>query len=393
MTARIHFVLVVWGDEYGRLFVDTTLPNYLSLGNLGSLKSRRVEAEFKIYTTRDDAERFGSAPSLRALGNVVNVRFEFLDDIDRSNKHGAMAESHRRAVVDANRVEAMIMFLAPDVLCSDGTFAHAIDAASNGKRAVMVAGLRAVKETCLPWLRERYQAHGEVILTVSGRDLVKGALTHLHPHSEWLVWGSSAYPRWACAAYFPVGDEGFVGRCFHLHPLLLNPRRRNVVPMGTVDDEYVALTGLRDDEFHVITDSDDGFVCDLSRRDQFGDPVPGRASAERIAAWASRHASAAHLGYARHPILFHVGDVDGKWQTAVRQSDLVVESVMRMVEAKGLGKAWARARWAVADPRTEGRRWAVALCGEQNVGALLRLARRLDVRRPVRSRSEEGSSI
>src|SRR5919198_2977240 len=109
MTARIHFVLVVWGDEYGRLVVDTTLPNYLSLGNLGSLKSRRVEAEFKIYTTRDDAERFGSAPSLRALGNVVNVKFEFLDDIDRSNKHGAMAESHRRAVVDANRVEAMIM--------------------------------------------------------------------------------------------------------------------------------------------------------------------------------------------------------------------------------------------------------------------------------------------
>src|SRR5207237_5452629 len=131
--------------------------------------------------------------------------------------------------------EAALIFLSPDGLCSDGTFAHALNLAAEGKRAVMLTGIRAVKETFLPWYVQNAYSESDHAAPISSRDLVAAGLAHLHPQNQWLVWGSPVFSRWASSLLFPVDGAGFVARCFHLHPLLVDPRVRTALPSSTID--------------------------------------------------------------------------------------------------------------------------------------------------------------
>src|SRR5688500_13898490 len=90
------------------------------------------------------------------LQALMEVRAVEIDGLDLSAKYGAMAACHRLAIKAAAEEEAALVFLSPDALCADGTLAHALDVAATGKRAVMVAGLRVIKETFLPWFLETH---------------------------------------------------------------------------------------------------------------------------------------------------------------------------------------------------------------------------------------------
>jgi hypothetical protein len=366
----VQFIMAVWGEAYTDLFLSVTLPNHLSAGNLGMCRTRPERCILKILTTSPDAEVISAAPVLGRVRDLLDVEIVRIDDVDLTDKWGAMSEFHRRAVVAAANEDAALVFLGPDAIWGDGSLAHAIEAAASGKRAVMVMGLRAVKETFLPWYERHFPANEAHVATISCRELVGATLEHLHPQHTWGMWGAGAFTRVPSHIYFPVEDKGLVARCLHLHPLVVIPRDRSVVPRGTIDGDYMGRAGLLPSDFHFLNDSDQAFSCDITRRDYLSPPPPGRASVDRIAGWAWRNTNAAHRRYIGQRMLVHSEDLDAQWQMVSAESDRVVDAILTRLESTGPERLLRVAQWVLLDWRGELRRAAVRALGEERVARL-----------------------
>lgn len=104
-----------------------------------------------------------------------------------------------------------------------------------GYRAVVITGLRLSKEAFL----EALAASGAPLGELASRALVRIALPHLHQHERDMHRDARPSIADPVAVYWRVGDDGLLARCFHLHPLMVDP----IVAIelkGTVDGHYLS---------------------------------------------------------------------------------------------------------------------------------------------------------
>lgn len=182
---RIHFLMVVWGDEYSDLFLRVALPVCLSPQNLGFFRERGY-AEYKIYTTSADAQTITQAPIFRKLEEFLPVEIILIDDLDIQRtdnemdvkKHLRMNECHRRGIVAANKKGAAFTFLMPDAIWSDGSLKRMAEIIDSGKRAVLMAAPRVTRETIVPEFLGDYYCEKDFTATITPRKLVELSLRH-----------------------------------------------------------------------------------------------------------------------------------------------------------------------------------------------------------------------
>jgi hypothetical protein len=243
--------------------------------------------------------------------------------VDRGRCHETMAELHARAVVQAEAEDTAMIFLSPDTLFSNGSFASLARWVESDPdlQAVMIASPRLSKGTFLAEHGRAAAAAGPL----GARALVGLALRHLHPISRSLCWSASAFNAWPSHLYWPVGDDALLARCFHLHPLWLRPARRGARLQGTVDDGFVAAT-CEPERVRVVVDSDE-IACFEASDDHKEWHSSGGARTASVASWAARHADALHRSHVRRRIWFHAGDRTAAWERAEVESDAVVAAV------------------------------------------------------------------
>lgn len=143
--------------------------------------------------------------------------------------------------------ETMI-FLPPDCVVGAGSLSAAMRHIESGKKAVAVTGIRCRDEFHPP------------PVGLSPGELTKWGWNRIHRFTLLQTWGY--VPAWnhASAIWFECG-AGYVGRCFHLHPLVL-VNDRPIAFKGTSDDDLV--THYEPDEWHVVTDSDEIAMIEFS---------------------------------------------------------------------------------------------------------------------------------
>jgi hypothetical protein len=134
------------------------------------------------------------------------------------------------------------------------------------------------------------------------------------------------------AVYWPVRGSsgvrtGVLIRAFHLHPMLLDPVHRSLLPRGTIDGHYVFRCCPRLDQVHVVTDSDDAVAFELTAEDRsVSDLRRGRGiSRLRLAAVASQCDPLQRAHWYR-PIRLHAEDVGPDWTAVEAQSEGFVRS-------------------------------------------------------------------
>jgi hypothetical protein len=308
-----HFITVVWGRRYTQSLLEVVLPSQLSPGNLPGLRERGANATYKLYTTSADADVIRKSPIFGRLSGILPVEFVLIDDVLLDRKYEAMTESHRRAIRSANAADAALVFLAPDLIFPDGTFDRVRQIRESGKRVILHAGLRVVKETFVPWYLSKLDPQDPLCLALSSRDLVRAAMNHLHPFARSLYWGSESFNRWPANIYWPVGDEGLAARGFHLHPLMIHPTRKDVEPLSTIDDEFLPLACPDREGWHVVRDSDEITVVDITDLSEFSVIPSAKASEFGVAFWMHYYAKPHHRWLATHPIRIHSGGPSAEW--------------------------------------------------------------------------------
>lgn len=320
-----YFLTAVWGESYTRLFLDIALPAQLAPGNLPAFQDNTA-SRYVIFTTEKDAETIRSAPVFKPLSKAINVHIEIIERA-RHQPHDLMSACHKRGIEMANAADAAAFFLNPDLVFSDGSFATARRLAEAGTDVILITGIRTLKHGAMQALQS-YRAHN--MLLVPPRALMQIALDHLHPLADSSWWDEGASDLIPANLYWRVSNEGIVARCFHLHPLMVYPQRKDATFFGTVDDDFVPAACPDASHDYIITDSDALLVIELSNPAHVFLTGCRKGSMDDCVVWAERFADSRHRSFFHAVICMHTGMRDREaWKQAKEKASTVADEICR----------------------------------------------------------------
>jgi hypothetical protein len=245
-----------------------------------------------------------------------------------------MAECHRRAVVAAMKDSALIVFMFPDTVWSAGFLPKLQKYADDGIKVLLLPGLRVVKEAVVPLVLARRSADG-TRLSIPARELAAIGLSNLHAFTQTMIVNSDKFDDlWPSNIYWKVDGEGLLARCFHLHPLLVDPTGLKELPASTLDSDLVCRLPLAPKDFRIVTDSDEMTHYDLCTEAMKPTRKPSGFSAFRIAAWAANNTNADHRRYFREKFFLHSTERSARWDAVERESDSAVRAISWMLLAR-----------------------------------------------------------
>jgi hypothetical protein len=331
----------VWGREYLDVFLNVCIPNQLAPGNVPALPHG---SRYRILTSSAHVDELQAHPMVHALRDVIPVDVVVVDALDRRMDtavgHELMIACHQKAIADILDADAAIVMLSADFVLSDNALAAVVRRHREGYRAVVNTGLRLAKESFL-CLLDKSRAP---LASLSSRELVRMALSHLHPHTQSMFADARPFSVAPVAVYWRVGDEGLLARCLHLHPLMMDPMRPLPLLVGTNDGPYLAQACPDFSRVHVVTDSDELQMFELTMAQREVVPARGGAGASvwGVAVMAAKCDELQVDYWRRRTICLHTVDLDEKWTAAAITAQEFANRALRRRRYAWLARRWLR---------------------------------------------------
>ena len=308
-------VTAVWGAEHRQLFLDVCVPNQLTRGNLEALPAG---SRYRVFTSADDEGVFRRSAALRRVSELMTVDVVVMPELSFSDRSPftRMTACHIRALTDACDRRSAVIFLCADHLFSVGAFAAIVRHHDTGIRAVMCTGVWVDRDAFLTALAARGANRD-----LSSREMVAAAIEHLHPCSRFLMFDGMQTTRRPQYVFWEVPGEGILARCFHLHPLMVDPFHRDVLPEETIDGHFVRRACPDRRDVYVAADSDEFVMFEMTRADDIKiAPVPGRMSL-----WTAStmivHCDSHQESYWTQAIHLHARDMGEAWTAVTHRSN------------------------------------------------------------------------
>lgn len=218
----IDVITIVWGDEHAALFLELTLPNLLSAGNLPAI-ARRHDVTYRIFTTPDTVRQITGASIYARL--AATCRVEFVTPLG-ARRPEAIWHLHwfHRSSAEAKVKGSTVLFVPPDTMWTDGALRRIARLIEGGKSAVACPFVQVTSETIVPDVRRRLLDRDTGVITYPGRDAWDLVRRHMHPLQ---IAGMPGAPhaRPAFELHWPVGREGMISRYALREVVAFDPRR------------------------------------------------------------------------------------------------------------------------------------------------------------------------
>jgi SAM-dependent methyltransferase len=319
------FVIVCWGPSYTRLLLDVCLPSLLASGNLPAISSLS-KSRFCIYTTDIDAVEIRQSAAFAALQRLMPVNIHFPQGL-KGDRYEKMSSCHRHAIAEAESRKSAIVCLGPDLIMANGSLAAISRLADSGYRVVLCPGLSLIAEEAAPVFTSMADSSA-CSIAISSHDLFDFGINCLHPRTLMQIWGSGSNGMLPSNLYWRVDGEGLIGRCFHLSPLMVNPRVKSPRFNSTIDIDF-ALGACPDPrDWYTIADSDELMFCEVSSSDRKLEGMR-KDSIEDVISFAEILVSREHVHNASTVVRLH-GKVqtEKKWIAAAVEMDLVMNQII-----------------------------------------------------------------
>jgi hypothetical protein len=335
-----YFIVSFWGREYREHFLRLCASSLLAPGNLPALSGSR-SSRFLICTTNEDWACIQSDPIVRLLEASTVLEFielrrsvpEFLkpvyqerlrrtgsnggfsgespdgatvtpDEVASSESFGAlraigkeigteltihhhyalrilfMSAGHKAAACRAHADGAYAVFLAPDMVLSDGSVAHLDRLARGGDKVVLVAACRFAQDECLAEFRKRGMIEPGKPLILPSRLLVEISFANMHPETACFEFDSPYFCDMASSAFWRVGrDRGVLLHSFFWAPLLVSygdvqdHHAAYFDGGGTTDGKYISMHFDPACDITAVQDSDEIFLASFTRSSEYYYPI------------------------------------------------------------------------------------------------------------------------
>jgi hypothetical protein len=220
-----HLITNVWGARHTESFLRMTLPNVLSGGNLPAL-ARAHAVRYRIHTTPADRARIEASPAGRRLASSVPV--EIVTPLgERAPAPVHHVHWFHKTAAEAKRAGAVAVFVPPDTLWSDGTFARCGEVIARGYDAIATPFLQVVAETCIDDALARFTQASDGSIAIPPAALAELGRRHLHPLTA-LAMPASPHARPGLERYWPVPGDGILSRFAVRELFAFDPRRRPI---------------------------------------------------------------------------------------------------------------------------------------------------------------------
>ncbi len=310
---KFHWITAVWGERYTELFVNLVMPTQLSTGNFPALQCRE-HSVYKIYAPATEIAVIRASSAYARLAALVPIQFIEIGGADaallRTWPHEVMIRCHKRAYEDAIAEGAAAVFLAPDAILTDGSFAALERRALEGYSILLTPGLLAAVETGRPWIESRCrEADGSICLTSQQAT----AMTRRCPQSffeKLAVTEPEFANNWPSYMWASVNSSSLIYRAWHLHPILVHSRQATALVTTIDSGEFFDEARAAGESFYLFDDASEFCLVELSSYDQRAGYLDDLRpfSADRVAAWVTDHTSPAGRELIRRSIVFDAGD-------------------------------------------------------------------------------------
>jgi hypothetical protein len=324
---RLDIAIAVWGDAYVDTLLTWALPSFLAPGNLPACAAL-LPLRTMIVTRPEDEQTICVHPVARELQRIGELQVLPLLTPDRfvgANRYEVMAFGHRQCIAQSLADGAIITLLSPDCVVANGSLAFGLQRILAGKSAVLIAGPRAILEDVASLLPP-YRVNEEgTAVSISSRDLASMATLHPHAISRLLYWDAEPFSQFPSAIYWRAGEDSFLARYFHLHPLFVDlaSADRDAAKSGTIDGSLLALAKIGRPQIDVIEDSANICVVELSssKHDPMGS-LPQRVANKTlfIAKWAIAATVASHRAQFKQHFFRFQGRGSVDWDEVVARS-------------------------------------------------------------------------
>lgn len=224
----------VWGESYLYTFTTYTVPALRA-----ALEESQLPVRFMIHTDQPATVR----EALEGFDVIVHP-------VIGPAGYTTLQYSHRDAV-NAAKAGEYVALLNADLIVSKNLFSSCETHLSNGRPAVVLAGIRTVMD----------YANNPPPIGMGSRELLEWAWEHRHQIIRDLEWdtGRSMLPT----NLFFVQDDTVVLHGFHLHPVAIKkPHSGEMNFISTIDGDL--LEHFDTEQIHLVSDPDDMSMLEIS---------------------------------------------------------------------------------------------------------------------------------
>jgi hypothetical protein len=326
---QVLCLLPLWGFDYVKTFLDVALPTWLAEGNLPAV-SGLVPTEFVFLTSREDEIYLRAHPGFDRLSAVCPTTVRYIDHlITGTNYSTTITLSYLEAMraTGADMRDTCFLLLVSDYIVADGSFRTVAERVMAGRDAILVGNFQVVEEDALPWLADLLQAH-PAVLPVAPRQLMKWALSHLHPAT---VANTVNYPLihndHTNRLFWRVDSQTLIGRFYLMHMIAVRPEVDDFVIGSSCDYSFVPEM-CPGNNVEIVTDSDDYLVIELQpRKHEAKFLQTGPLQIDALAGSLSEWTNARHRENSASTVVFHADEIPPSIGGAIGEADRFVGEV------------------------------------------------------------------
>jgi hypothetical protein len=328
---KIKIAVVVWGKEYTDFFLNFSLPTQLTSNNLFITKKSSHDFEYLIITTVKDQIKIQTSKIYQQLVDIVPVKFISLKLDSEQNCYVNMTEGHKKAISYAYQTDAGLVFLGPDSIMSDGSIRSLLDYVNKGYKVIATATIRLSKESFVDKLKKMMTLENKDIL-FHPRNLIKLALSCLHPISHSLFWNNKKLNSWPSQLFWNLNDEGILIKGFHLSPLFVFPQKKiNVDAIkNTIDYDFFFVVVSDMNQWKIIEDSDEITLFEISKND-VSFTLKNKSKFE-TSFWIYNHTKTFHRYFATYSIFLKTCDFKKEWKDIIYEATNIISFLNKSAE-------------------------------------------------------------
>lgn len=326
---KYHIILPVWGNFYVSQFISLSLASQLSEGNLTALIPDGVD--YNIYTNSEGIQQISASEQFHLLSRYCNVIFENIDDLLNNNTDHHTSVQHQcfiKAMKNAYSDNASLIFLLPNAIYAKNSFVSLKRMITEGKRVIYTLTPRLLQETFSHDLDAYLGDTDRTVISIESRELVKLAVDNIHPMAMQMCTDSGCERFERPYIFMNVPDSGFIARCFLLHPVFIRHVPLESCNSVPIDVNLVASMNIRDDEYTIISDSDEFMIFQLSEI-QYHCNYPKKKKKLDLAYYVAYNKKYHHHNFhlIKKSIQIHHSSISEKWKQKEKQMDYIIEKI------------------------------------------------------------------
>jgi hypothetical protein len=333
---RLRLVTMAWGARYIDELFGVALPAVLAPNNLPYLAAR-FDCEVVIITEEARFDDLRARPVYRRLANTCRVELRPIDDlVTRPDAYGmALTYALFRGFEELGpaMLDTYLVFFNSDFILADGSLRSVAARIAEGERLILAPSYCVVYEEVEPLLRARLEADGTV-LAIPPREMAAIAIGHRHNTIRGKTVNQPQFSmEWIDQFYWVVDGSTILAHQLPIALVCMRPERV-LSEMVTFWDYGILSEACPTARRSVIADSDDFLMIELRQADTAQQQIrPGWPTPAQIAEKLERFITKDPVELARFTLVLHAGELPSGVETAKRQLDAYVESVLKELPA------------------------------------------------------------